>query len=282
MAFRFRKSVKIAPGVRLNLNKKSTSVSFGGKGFHHTISSAGRRTTTTGLPGTGISYSTTESVHKDHGAEPSTQQSNPKVPTNGQNKGCSGCLWVLLALIFWPFALSYWLWTSNKFHASKKARVGIIAAFWAVLLVFASIGGDSNASDATQASPMPTATVAAETPQPTAIPTEAPASEPTASPTEVPASEPTAVPTEVPTPEPTAAPTETPTPQPTEVPATESISSTTSTNSSVYQAGMVYIASSGNGKKYHRIPSCSGMDNATAVTLEQAEAWGYTPCKRCY
>lgn len=270
MAFRFRKSVKIAPGVRLNLNKKSTSVSFGGKGFHHTISSTGRRTTTMGLPGTGISYSTTESVHKDHGAEPSTQQSNPKVPNNGQNKGCSGCLWVLLALIFWPFALSYWLWTSNKFHASKKARVGIIAAFWAVLLVFASIGGDSNASDATQASPMPAATVAAETPQPTTIPTE------------VPASEPTAVPTEVPTSEPTAAPTETPTPQPTEVPATESISSTTSTNSSVYQAGMVYIASSGNGKKYHRIPSCSGMDNATAVTLEQAEAWGYTPCKRCY
>lgn len=125
-------------------------------------------------------------------------------------------------------------------------------------------------SDATQASPMPTGTVAAETPQPTKIPTEAPASEPPA------------VPTEVPTPEPTVAPTETPTPQPTEVPATESISSTTSTNSSVYQAGMVYIASSGNGKKYHRIPSCSGMDNATAVTLEQAEAWGYTPCKRCY
>ena len=68
VAFRFRKSVKIAPGVRLNLNKKRTSVSFGGKGFHHTISSTGRRTTTTGLPGTGISYSTTESVHKDHGA----------------------------------------------------------------------------------------------------------------------------------------------------------------------------------------------------------------------
>ena len=33
------------------------------------------------------------------------------------------------------------------------------------------LGGDSNASDATQASPMPTATVAAETPQPTTIPT---------------------------------------------------------------------------------------------------------------
>lgn len=31
MDLRFRKSIKIAPGVKLNLNKKSTSISFGGK-----------------------------------------------------------------------------------------------------------------------------------------------------------------------------------------------------------------------------------------------------------
>ena len=43
---------------------------------------------------------------------------------------------------------------------------------------------------------------------------------------------------------------------------------------------MVYIANSGT--KYHRLPSCSGMENPTEVTLEQAESWGYTPCKRCY
>lgn len=43
MGLRFRKSFKIAPGVRLNLNKKSTSVTFGGKGFHHTISSTGKK-----------------------------------------------------------------------------------------------------------------------------------------------------------------------------------------------------------------------------------------------
>lgn len=59
MGLRFRKSVKIAPGVRLNLNKKSTSVTFGGKGFHHTVSSTGKRTSTVGIPGTGLSYSKT-------------------------------------------------------------------------------------------------------------------------------------------------------------------------------------------------------------------------------
>lgn len=54
--FRFRKSVKIAPGVKLNLNKKSTSLTFGGKGFHYTTSSSGKRTTSFGIPGTGLSY----------------------------------------------------------------------------------------------------------------------------------------------------------------------------------------------------------------------------------
>ena len=55
MGFRFRKSVKIAPGVRLNLNRKSASISLGGKGAHYTVSSTGRKTATVGLPGTGIS-----------------------------------------------------------------------------------------------------------------------------------------------------------------------------------------------------------------------------------
>ena len=31
MAFRFRKSIKLAPGVKLNLGKKSVGVSVGGK-----------------------------------------------------------------------------------------------------------------------------------------------------------------------------------------------------------------------------------------------------------
>lgn len=56
---RFRRSVKILPGVRINLNKKSTSVTFGGKGAKYTVSSTGRRTSTVGIPGTGISYTET-------------------------------------------------------------------------------------------------------------------------------------------------------------------------------------------------------------------------------
>lgn len=39
MGLRFRKSFKIAPGVKLNFGKKSQSITFGGKGVHYTINS---------------------------------------------------------------------------------------------------------------------------------------------------------------------------------------------------------------------------------------------------
>ena len=56
MGLRFRKSFKIAPGVRLNIGKKSTGLSFGGKGLRYSINSTGRRTASVGIPGTGLSY----------------------------------------------------------------------------------------------------------------------------------------------------------------------------------------------------------------------------------
>ncbi|RWH50345.1 MAG: DUF4236 domain-containing protein [Mesorhizobium sp.] len=55
MGWRFRKSVRLMPGVRLNVGKRSISVSAGLKGFKTTIGSSGR-TTTVGIPGTGISH----------------------------------------------------------------------------------------------------------------------------------------------------------------------------------------------------------------------------------
>lgn len=64
MGLRFRKSVKLAPGVKLNFNKKSTGVTFGGKGVHYTVNSNGKSTSSVGIPGTGISYSSTSSNKK--------------------------------------------------------------------------------------------------------------------------------------------------------------------------------------------------------------------------
>ncbi|WP_458089453.1 DUF4236 domain-containing protein [Streptomyces malaysiensis] len=52
MAITFRKSIRIFPGVTLNLNAKSWSITLGGRGGpRHTISSTGRRTSSIDLPG---------------------------------------------------------------------------------------------------------------------------------------------------------------------------------------------------------------------------------------
>lgn len=59
MGFRFRKSMKLLPGVRLNFNLHSMSITAGPKGFHTTYSTTGRVTRSIGIPGTGLSYVTT-------------------------------------------------------------------------------------------------------------------------------------------------------------------------------------------------------------------------------
>ena len=61
--FRFRRSFKIFPGIRLNLGKKSTSLSIGGRGARYTFGTAGSRTTI-GIPGTGLSYTDIHSSHR--------------------------------------------------------------------------------------------------------------------------------------------------------------------------------------------------------------------------
>src|ERR1700756_4237863 len=58
MGFRFRKSIKILPGIRLNVGRKGiNSVSVGGRGATANIGKHGTHTTYS-IPGTGISYRT--------------------------------------------------------------------------------------------------------------------------------------------------------------------------------------------------------------------------------
>jgi hypothetical protein len=60
MGIRFRRSFKIAPGVRWNFGAKSTSFTFGPRGAKWTVGTRGTRTTV-GIPGTGLSFTTTAS-----------------------------------------------------------------------------------------------------------------------------------------------------------------------------------------------------------------------------
>lgn len=73
MGIRFRKSFKVAPGVRATIGKKSGSVSIGGKGVRLTQSTTGRRTKTVGVPGTGLAWSSSRSTRSKSKA-PATVQ----------------------------------------------------------------------------------------------------------------------------------------------------------------------------------------------------------------
>lgn len=56
MTFRYRKSIKLGGGVRLNLSKTGIGVSAGIPGARYSVHSSGRTTKTVGVPGTGVYY----------------------------------------------------------------------------------------------------------------------------------------------------------------------------------------------------------------------------------
>ena len=85
MGFRFRKSIKLFPGFKINVSKKGvSSVSIGPRGATLNVGEHGTRATV-GIPGTGISYSEQVSTTSD-GAEQirgATSQTidQPKAPS---------------------------------------------------------------------------------------------------------------------------------------------------------------------------------------------------------
>ena len=56
MGLRFRKSINLGGGFRINLSKSGIGYSWGTKGFRATRTSRGTTRRTYSLPGTGISY----------------------------------------------------------------------------------------------------------------------------------------------------------------------------------------------------------------------------------
>ena len=76
MSTRFRKTIKLRKGVNLNLNKKSVGISFGTKGARYSINSDGRKTTTVGVPGTGLYHVSSSGSGKKNQAPNTAQQIN--------------------------------------------------------------------------------------------------------------------------------------------------------------------------------------------------------------
>jgi Protein of unknown function (DUF4236) len=106
MGFRFRRSIKILPGIRLNFGKRGVSTSIGVRGAHVTFSKTGTRTTV-GLPGSGISYTHLDKPSHERDPPPSA----PLSPDPGAPKGNAwrGLLWIALMLIAASAVLAHWM-----------------------------------------------------------------------------------------------------------------------------------------------------------------------------
>jgi hypothetical protein len=91
MGLRFRKSVSLGKGIRLNFGKKGISVTTGIRGAHVTYSTSGKKTTSFGIPGTGISYSKSEKIgrssHSSFGFRKATPPNNFGTPMQSPNPG---------------------------------------------------------------------------------------------------------------------------------------------------------------------------------------------------
>jgi hypothetical protein len=79
MGLRFRKSLRIAPGVRINLSQRGLSTTLGPRGATVSVGSQGARGNV-GLPGTGLSYSQRLTGGGGSRESPSA---------NAQNSGCA-------------------------------------------------------------------------------------------------------------------------------------------------------------------------------------------------
>jgi hypothetical protein len=82
MGFRFRRSIRILPGLRLNIGKRGVSTSIGVRGAHVTFGKNGVRETV-GIPGSGLSYTHVEGTHHHAAAKAPEQAQAPVAPTRG-------------------------------------------------------------------------------------------------------------------------------------------------------------------------------------------------------
>ncbi len=103
MVLRFRRTMKIAPGVRLNLTKKGISARIGPRGAGITTGTSGT-TVSAGIPGTGL--------HASKKIKSATKQRNARItatrePRTGKTGGLGFLGWI--GAVFWTVLLVWGL-----------------------------------------------------------------------------------------------------------------------------------------------------------------------------
>lgn len=137
MGFNFRKSFKIAPGLRLNVGKKGiSSVSIGGKGARVNVSKNGTRTTV-GIPGTGLSYSSFSSNKRK--VPPPLNSYRPQSLINTSTSQITPNRSVSFLLGFGIFWMPYiFAWFTLRSGYSSTARW--LSFIWMVFVLLVVIG----------------------------------------------------------------------------------------------------------------------------------------------
>ena len=140
MGIRFRKTKKILPGVRLNLGAKSAGITFGPRGLTHTISTTGRRTSNVGIPGSGLSFSSTNSGSSRSSGTVGAQAASAEYyerPTSKRSRTVA-----LLLCVFLGF------FGAHRFYVGKKTTgviwlltAGLFGIGWLVDMFMVGFGG---------------------------------------------------------------------------------------------------------------------------------------------
>lgn len=238
MGLRFRKSFKIAPGVKVNLNKKSAGVTIGTRGAHYTVNTSGKRTASVGLPGTGLSYSTSSGGKKKGGTRKATKKDIfNKVVAVVIAIAAIACTAGAIKTALDKKAASAPAAVTTQ--ASAAAEIPSAAAGTIVSDAAASSASDASGSGGS-ASVVPASDASGSGGSASAVP----ASDTSGSGGSASAS-----------------------------------SASDASDASDAAQDMVWISAS--GKKYHSKPDCSGMENATEVTRQEALDMGKEACKRC-
>lgn len=136
MGFRFRKRIKIAPGVYINLSKSGVSTTLGKSSASVNISKKGTRGTV-GLPGTGLSYSSQLSQsamsrkRKQSSAPPDLPPSLAQ-PPSGQPISQTPSVWLFLGVLLMPY---FFVWFLLRPQYSSPVKIAGVA--WLMLVMFA-------------------------------------------------------------------------------------------------------------------------------------------------
>lgn len=277
MKVRFRKSFKAAPGVKVNLNKKSAGMTFGCKGVHCTVNTKGQRTESIGIPGTGVYITETTSSGKKVKVRVKNEVSAPKTNlttnkeenvTNESGDRKSSIITALFIIILASIIISGINDKSNKTNGKLITRASTAAT------------SSTNEAVATD-----TANKSAISPSASEVTAQLTATETTTeySKTEAPAS--TTASAEASTEASSSAFTSQATASET---TTKEVTAQTTTNretttkhiASTHESSeSVFITNT--GEKYHKA-DCRYLKSVIEVSLDDALAKGLSPCSSCF